>query len=569
VKLKKVLLWMVLFLAAISTAGPVAYYTVARMNLFNLTKLQNLLLPERNKLQLSRLGQVQMLNLDRWENRREIRVLTLRQAEFAFYSRVRFITHIDPRMVPFYLAPDVDTAFRELRRLGITHVSIPEEPLPTLYNSFLVEITNSGRFVRRRDHFGATTLCELYAEPTAVSTPGDEQVSAGHDWTLWTADKEYGRKDVAFTAGPTSSTVLNEPAISAAAKEVRLSSGPGPIDVAPDLAGIQDAFRLAVGKEYRLEADVKGEGLVQAEAHIYIDDSPPQAIPVWQGYISGRTKSLQATFTQDVISPKCTDCPSATARIVLRLLSRGRLEAGETRIRESGLAGSSSSMEVVQARWRGWSLQAIETTAIKWGWRNGHPGRLFLKHAGAYPVEMESAAFTVPRDAGASAVEFEVRGEGRFFTELRCATDSRSSAQELSPDTTWLGRVLTTDSNEVQHQVAASGIPVQRTVLAFASREWRKMSVRLQPPDCPPLASGALISRMAPQRESGAPGDFSGKPTTTLIRTGDHFRVMRLAVMTRWERDFRGKAGEMPEVEFRNIILEPGGGQSGPDSVRL
>lgn len=165
----KPILWVLLALGAVATAGPVLYYAAARLNEFGLVNPQNLLMSDRNKLQLSRLGQAQMLGLDLWEDRETVRVLTLRQAEFAFYSKVRFISHIDPRMVPFYSAKTVEEAFLELRRLGITHVSIPEEPLPTLYNSFLEEITNSGRFVRRRDQFGGAVLCELFDQPLPPS----------------------------------------------------------------------------------------------------------------------------------------------------------------------------------------------------------------------------------------------------------------------------------------------------------------------------------------------------------------------------------------------------------------
>lgn len=550
---RRSLLWAALFLASLATAGPVAYYGVARMSQFGLAQPMNLLLSEKHKLQLSTLGQVRMLNLDTWPRPAEVRVLTLRQAEFAFYARVRYISHIDPRMVPFYLAPDVETAFGELRKLGITHVSIPEEPLPTLYNSFLEEITNSGRFIRRREHFAGATLCELFDEPRVTEPPGPEIRIDGSNWTPWAAVGKYAVPEQVFSRGAAESSVINSPGVSVNAREVRLSSGPGPLDVAPEMAGMEGAPRLAFGKSYLLEADIRGEGLVQVEVHLYVDDTAPRTIPVWQGYISGRRKPLRATFNQDAVSPKCVECETASARVVLRLLSRGRVQIGETRIRESGFAGSSSSLEKAFAERSGWALESPEPGFFRWGLASGAGKSLFIRHAGAYAATLESSAFALPVGNAGPEVSFEVRGAGRFFAELRCAFDERASAQNLAPDTGWLARTLAPVPGNVVRETPVGAVPAQSTAAAYASGEWRRLSVRLQQPDCRPLASGAVVSRL---KRTAALDEGSGN-------------LVRLVFITRWERDFRGAEGEMPEIEIRDISLVPGAQARPEDTVRL
>ena len=543
-RLGQSILWVLLALGTVATAGPVLYYAVVRLNEFGLVHPQNLLMSDRNKLQLSRLGQAQMLGLDLWEQRETVRVLTLRQAEFAFYSKVRFISHIDPRMVPFYSAKTVEAAFLELRRLGITHVSIPEEPLPTLYNSFLEEITNSGRFVRRRDQFGGAVLCELFDRPLPSLEEPEKSMSVGSEWTPWSAVGKYAIAEGTYASNGHTTSIFNAPSISANAREIRLSSGPGPIDVAPQFAGSQSPLQFEFGREYLLDADIRGEGLVHVEMHLYIDDTPPKVVPLWQGFLSGRSKRLRTIFAHDAVSLKCIGCTTATARVVIRLLSRGQIHLGETAITETGFVGRSSSIERAMAERRGWSLNSQQPRAIRWGLANDDHPVLFSRQSGAYPVSLESLGFSVREGVTAPSLSFQVRGRGRFFVELRCARDEAASAQEIPPETDWLARVLLpTEGALLPIRSGIDDVAVQSTAVAYASEYWKEVDVRLRAPDCPPLARSAVVSRRL----------SINHPLDAGVQ---RLSVFRLAFMTRREADYMGRPEELPEVQIRNISLD-------------
>jgi hypothetical protein len=553
----RLILLLLLVLGSVATAGPVLYYAASRLNEFGLLSPQNLRLADAGKLQLSRLGQVQMLGRDEWENRETVRVLTLRQAEFAFYSKVRFISHIDPRMVPFFSAKTVEAAFQELRRLGITHVSIPEEPLPTLYNSFLEEITNSGRFVRRRDHFGGAVLCELFDQPLPANEAPEKSVSAGNEWTPWSAVTKYAVTEATYAHDGTITSIFNSPSISANAREVRLSSGPGPIDVAPQLAGSQFPLQFQFGHEYLLDADIRGEGLVQVEMHLYIDDTPPKVVPLWQGFLSGRSKRLRAIFMQDAVSLKCIGCTTATGRVVVRLLSRGEIHLGETVIRETGFVGRSSSFERAMAERRGWSLNATQPRSIRWGLVDEDRPVLFARQSGAYPVSLQSLGFSVREGVTAPSLSFQVRGHGRFFVELMCARDERASAQEIPPETDWLARVLLPiESAAPPVRSTIDDVSVQSSAAAYASDEWKKVEVRLRMPDCPPLSRDAVVSRRLPINQPADPGV-------------QRLNVLRLAFVTRREVDFAGTPEELPDVQFRDISLDISPSTDNQEIVKL
>ena len=66
-------------------------------------------------------------------------VLALRPSNM-YYAHRRMISYLDPRLLPFYKAKDVDTAWRELQSLGVGYLQVSDYYLPVMYNSFLQEI---------------------------------------------------------------------------------------------------------------------------------------------------------------------------------------------------------------------------------------------------------------------------------------------------------------------------------------------------------------------------------------------------------------------------------------------
>jgi len=55
----------------------------------------------------------------------EVLVLAFRPADSAYYARFRFVSYLDPRLLPAYLAADSTEAYQRLRDLGVSHIMVP------------------------------------------------------------------------------------------------------------------------------------------------------------------------------------------------------------------------------------------------------------------------------------------------------------------------------------------------------------------------------------------------------------------------------------------------------------
>jgi hypothetical protein len=87
-------------------------------------------------------------------------VLSMRPADM-YYADQRMISYLDPRLLPFYRASDVEFAYHLLQDLGVRFVQIHENTLPPVYNSALQEILNRQDLSHLAYSAGGNQLYEL------------------------------------------------------------------------------------------------------------------------------------------------------------------------------------------------------------------------------------------------------------------------------------------------------------------------------------------------------------------------------------------------------------------------
>lgn len=347
-------LWLAILAGVFITVSPVGYFSYSRLRLFELQHSTNLFLPESAKLRLSRLGQMQMLGVEPWLGIADVRVLTLRQAEFAFYAKVPYVVDLDPRLEPFYKTQDPDAAFRMLRSLDITHVSVPPEITPTLYNSALQDIVNSGRYVQRRDYFGKTKLVQLRnrIEPPRPNVSVERVFKS--EWAIPEDGLDTAHSDPSSIRTSKGWTIRVDPFLAWRIQEGKLISDRFPIEHGSTSAdGV-----LRAGEEYQLTLDLEGNGEVSIDLSYEGADHPIASSKVWHGVLDGRPRRVRAHFTMDVASAGCGNCQTFAARMEIKLVSRGEVHVGSLAVTEAGyVATPACGLRDVAV----WSAEALRT----------------------------------------------------------------------------------------------------------------------------------------------------------------------------------------------------------------
>lgn len=333
-------LWLALGAGVFITVLPVGYFGYSRLRLFELQHPANLFLPESAKLRLSRLGQMQMLGVEPWQGIENVRVLTLRQAEFAFYAKVPYVVDLDPRLSRFYTAQDPDAAFRMLRNLGITHVSVPPEATPTLYNSALHDIVNSSRYVKRRDYFGTTKLVQLneHVDPPRPSSAAELVYRSG--WAIPEHESDSVEPDPSYIRTAQGWTIRLEPWLTWRIAGKQLFSDPIPIELYSTVRMPKTGGALQAGEEYILILDLLGNGEVNIELSYEGADRTIPSASVWHGVLDGRPRRVSAHFAIDVVPADCRNCQSLAARMGVKLMSRGMVRVGALKVVEAGYHAS-------------------------------------------------------------------------------------------------------------------------------------------------------------------------------------------------------------------------------------
>lgn len=95
-------------------------------------------------------------------------VFSLRPSDM-FYSTRRMLSYLDPVLEDVYLTADVDTAYRELVRLGVTHIQTTNYSLPVQYNSVLKDLFADPKYTELEYYDQGNQLLKLRTLPLSVS----------------------------------------------------------------------------------------------------------------------------------------------------------------------------------------------------------------------------------------------------------------------------------------------------------------------------------------------------------------------------------------------------------------
>ncbi|KQV19483.1 hypothetical protein ASC97_29225 [Rhizobium sp. Root1203] len=122
-------------------------------------------------------------------------VLSIKPADM-YYSSDRMISYLDVRLLPFYEQTGIGAAYQELRKLGVTHIHVPNYGLPPLYNSQLFALLRDPTYTSLLFQNAAGQVYALTPEKLAQKTAVDISPDK-RQWVLQTALSLGGRKDFA------------------------------------------------------------------------------------------------------------------------------------------------------------------------------------------------------------------------------------------------------------------------------------------------------------------------------------------------------------------------------------
>ncbi len=407
------------------TAGLAVYYAYTRLQLFELLDVENLRLGDHEKLGNSPLGLMQAIALFDWPSDRPVRVLTLRQAEFAFYGTQSYRVDIDPRMLRFFQEEDPDAAFRILLEHGITHVYIPEEPYPSLYNSALEQIVHSARYVERADRFGRASLYSLRAK----SRRGPE-VSGG-------SSLEYLRW-MRVDALESSTNDFSTPTRGGFRIRSR-SALPG----RPAQAGVMAEFDLvamghgrspdpanasACSLSHELFLTLVGRGLVQMDVQVIskVDVERTVTFKLWHGVMGGEPRKVGGQFWNPLLTENGDECDPVVVRIVVTLQSPGEITLLSSTITDVGSEREEDSeVERQRAMGAGWSIDGSAPNT-RLAMRSGSKQQVDVRHSSAYPALLRSPRFLIPDRPSSAKVVWRGTGQGRVRLQVSCAAEGAS-----------------------------------------------------------------------------------------------------------------------------------------------
>ena len=116
---------------------------VGRYELGTLLGTQFLSLADKTKLSILDDGRFLSIQyLESFMQSQDI-VLTFRQSDLAFYSHLKFMSHLDPKLIDVYSETDLSKLLNKLKKLGITYLRVPNYPLPVIYNTGIKDIISN------------------------------------------------------------------------------------------------------------------------------------------------------------------------------------------------------------------------------------------------------------------------------------------------------------------------------------------------------------------------------------------------------------------------------------------
>jgi len=131
-------------------------------------------------------------------------VLSLKPADM-YYSSRRMMSFLDERLLSFYGKKDIDSAYDELRKFGITHVHIPSYGIPPIYNSQLFSLLRNPNYTTLRYQTTAGQIYTLIPEASskrggALPIPGTRRFTNTMQQDISPKNMQWVRQDV-FSLG--------------------------------------------------------------------------------------------------------------------------------------------------------------------------------------------------------------------------------------------------------------------------------------------------------------------------------------------------------------------------------
>lgn len=425
-----------------------SYFNYSKLRAFDLVGPQ-ILDSDARKRAISKAGYVRVPAYAAAHLPQDALILTFQQAQLAFYGRHRFLSDIDPKLIPFYQQTDADAAHAELYRLGVTHLMLPGYAIPTVYNSAIDKIiahperveliyeVDGNRLYRLRPH-AATQASQERSPPIHLPLA----VNGSAEWTTWDRRHEYA---VPSRINPDSGMleVEQKPLVSLRRAESRIYSGRGPIELTPSQASSQIVPVVECGRIHRVLLDAAGSGSLDVSVVFYPPNAPPQWRTIWQGLLDDKPRTIAATFDALWMPAVGERCQRAEVRVVARLFGRGSLGVHNARIEPTAYASASASwLKQIAARENAWQIVSdSEPQLAEWGVsEQGKHTELYMDQMDRRALALRSRTVELPYNV--KTVEFQARtyGRGMFAVRFECQVLNEDDAADWLIG--WIRRTL-------------------------------------------------------------------------------------------------------------------------------
>ncbi len=192
-------------------------------------------------------------------------VFSLKPADM-YYAARKMLSYLDPALVPFYAQPDPAQALAMLKRLGVTHVHLPDYGLPPLYNSTLEQILRNPEWATLDYQADGSQIYKLSA--SGLTHGSRQDIAPGKSrWTSSTNLLIGGRKALFTVEGDNRLLSGNAPSEGGLrwglfhrnlSTMLTVGAGMCTSNSLPD-----ESLPAAGGREYALDLTLVGHGLVR------------------------------------------------------------------------------------------------------------------------------------------------------------------------------------------------------------------------------------------------------------------------------------------------------------------
>lgn len=368
------------------------------------------------------------------------RVLVFRQADYSFYGDRPFFNHIDPKLLPLYSMSNKAEAFSFLRELDISHILVPNYPVPSIYNSVLSSILADSSFASLIQRYKGYALYEIRSSRLADHCPGRKVIfkeafdgdSLG--WTVWDDKREYSAQSTLASSQQNGASVVKNSLLSYSSIEARLYTGRGPIEVGPRDSFAGYDLRLKSRTRYRIEAHVSGKGRYDMDIVEYLGEGKNQVSSVWHGVLGDETQVAASVFDTSEGGDE-----NIQFRVLFRLLSPGELKVSYIVVEEVCL-DDNNPLRAGQnlASGFGWYAEAkgIDKEVIHWGVfarSDGVGNALSISQEGGKDVVLGTDPIRVRASSHVYKLKGHIKGKGTVVVTQSTSCGVESKTMFLSP----------------------------------------------------------------------------------------------------------------------------------------